>query len=107
MGPGEFVTTADVYLNAGQEYRFDAGFYLHIVPSGDYGAMYLMPSTSKAASAEQALWHCSAIGGCSYQGWTAPQSGWYAVIIVMVGRASTDEPTVAVDPCNAIPAGEC
>ena len=107
MGPGEFVTTADVYLVGGQAYRFDANFYGHNVPSGDYGAAYLLPSTSAAASAEQALWKCSAIFGCSYQNWVAPQSGWYALIIVMVGRSSTDNPSVDVDPCAQIPAGDC
>lgn len=107
MGPGEFITTSDVYLNGGQAYRFDAVFYKQNMPSGDYGAMYLMPSASNAASAEQALWHCSAVFGCSYQNWTAPQSGWYAVVIVMVGRSSTDNPAVDVDPCALIQAIQC
>ena len=107
MGPGEFITTSDVYLSGGQAYRFDTAFYQHNMPSGDYGAAYLMSSTSKAAPTEQALWHCSAVFGCSYQGWTAPQSGWYALVIVMVGRSSTDNPTVEVDACALIPASEC
>jgi hypothetical protein len=107
MGPGEFITTSDVYLTAGQKYRFDMGFFQRTVPSDDFAAAYLMSSTSRAASAEQALWLCTADFGCSYQGWTAPQSGWYALVIVMVGRSSTDNPTVAVDACSLIPASEC
>jgi hypothetical protein len=107
MGPGEFITTSDVYLSGGQKYRIGAAFFQHNVPSGEYGTAYLMASTSKAASAEQALWHCSAIFGCSYQNWTAPQSGWYALVIVMVGRSSTDDPAVDVDACALIPASEC
>ena len=107
MGPGEFIITSDVFLSGGQKYRFDMGFFQRIVPSDDFAAAYLMSSTSKAASAEQALWLCTADSGCSYQGWTAPQSGWYALVIVMVGRSSTDNPTVAVDACSLIPASEC
>jgi hypothetical protein len=106
MGPGQFITIADVYLVAGQGYRFDANFYQHNVPNGDYGAMYLLPNTRGAAANDEAWWSCSATFGCSHLGWTAPQTGWYAVVIVMVGRSSTDEPSVDVDSCATIPAGD-
>ena len=106
MGPGQFITTADVYLVGGQGYRFDATFYEQNEPSQNYGALYLMPSTSKAASAEQALWTCGAQFGCTHAGWTAPQSGWYALVLVVVGRSSTDEPSVDVDACALVQAGQ-
>jgi hypothetical protein len=105
MGPGQFITIADVYLVGGQGYRFDASFFQQNDPPGNYGEMYLMPSTSKAAGAEQALWSCGTVWGCTHS-WTATQSGWYAVVVVAVGRSSVDEPWVSVDACALLQAGQ-
>ena len=106
MGPGQFITTADVHLVGGQGYRFDLDVIRQSEVAGNYGAMYLMPSTSKAASAEQALWSCGSEWGCSHSGWTAAQSGWYGVVVVMTGRTSTDTASVRVDPCALLQAGQ-
>jgi hypothetical protein len=107
MGPGQFITIADVYLSAGQKYRFDANFYQHNVPSGDYGAAYLLPENYGAAANDESWPLCSTtVFGCSLQGWTAPDDGWYGLVVVMVGRSSTDEPSVDVDACALVPAGD-
>jgi len=92
---GGFVTSRDIFLNGGSRYNFTWLF----ANGSSWGAGYIMPSSRNWGSPSDSVFSCGpVVAACGVDSWQAPTSGWYAVIVVDVGRPFGSYPSFDASP---------